>query len=139
VRSAPAPGRRLRSRRRRGRRHGRGGTAQGIHARGSPPAGFSRESRQGVVSRVDYYEVLGVSRSASDQEIKSAYRKLALKYHPDRNPGDTTAEERFKAAAEAYSVLAHTDKRARHDRFAPAGVPRSGRGVDPPTVAHLQA
>jgi len=74
------------------------------------------------VSRRDYYEVLGVARQASEQDIKSAYRKLALKYHPDRNPGDKAAEERFKEAAEAYAVLADAEKRARYDRFGHAGV-----------------
>ena len=74
------------------------------------------------MSRRDYYEILGVSRSASDQDIKSAYRKLALKHHPDRNPGDKAAEEQFKDAAEAYAVLADADKRARYDRFGHAGV-----------------
>ena len=64
------------------------------------------------MSKADYYEVLGVSRSASDQELKSAYRKLALKYHPDRNPGDHSAEEKFKEASEAYQVLCDADKRA---------------------------
>jgi molecular chaperone DnaJ len=74
------------------------------------------------VSKRDYYAVLGVSRDASEQEIKSAYRKLALKYHPDRNQGDKAAEERFKEAAEAYAVLADPEKRARYDRFGHAGV-----------------
>lgn len=74
------------------------------------------------MSQRDYYEVLGVSKQATDAEIKSAYRKLALKYHPDRNPGDRTAEDRFKEAAEAYAVLADGDKRARYDRFGHAGV-----------------
>lgn len=85
------------------------------------------------MSRRDYYEVLGVGRSASDQDIKSAYRKLALKYHPDRNPGDTAAEERFKEAAEAYAVLADQEKRARYDRFGHAGVSGAGgpQGFDP--------
>ena len=69
------------------------------------------------MSKRDYYEILGVSRTATDQEIKSAYRKLALKYHPDRNPGDKTAEDNFKEAAEAYSVLVDTDKRHMYDRF----------------------
>ena len=78
------------------------------------------------VSRRDYYEVLGVERRAGEQEIKSAYRKLALKYHPDRNPGDKDAEERFKEAAEAYAVLGDADKRARYDRFGHAGVPGPG-------------
>ena len=63
------------------------------------------------MSKRDYYDVLGVGKSAGDPEIKSAYRKLALKYHPDRNPGDKAAEEQFKEAAEAYSVLADGDKR----------------------------
>src|SRR5919201_6353352 len=70
----------------------------------------------------DYYEVLGVSRQASDQEIKSAYRKLALQHHPDRNPGNHEAEENFKEAAEAYSVLSDPQKRAQYDRFGHAGV-----------------
>jgi molecular chaperone DnaJ len=74
------------------------------------------------VSRRDYYDVLGVGRDASEQDIKSAYRKLALKYHPDRNEGNAEAEERFKEAAEAYAVLADGDKRARYDRFGHAGV-----------------
>ena len=74
------------------------------------------------MSRRDFYEVLGVGRSANEQEIKSAYRKQALKDHPDRNPGDKAAEERFKEAAEAYSVLGDPEKRARYDRFGHAGV-----------------
>jgi molecular chaperone DnaJ len=74
------------------------------------------------VSSRDYYEVLGIPRNASDADIKSAYRKQALKYHPDRNQGDAEAEERFKEAAEAYSVLGDADKRARFDRYGHAGV-----------------
>jgi molecular chaperone DnaJ len=74
------------------------------------------------VSRRDYYDVLGVAKDASDQDIKSAYRKLALKHHPDRNPGDKAAEDKFKEAAEAYAVLADAEKRARYDRFGHAGV-----------------
>lgn len=70
----------------------------------------------------DYYEVLAVSRTATDQEIKSAYRKLALTYHPDRNPNNPEAEEKFKEASEAYSVLADAQKRAAYDRFGHAGV-----------------
>ena len=65
----------------------------------------------------DYYEVLGVARDAELQEIKSAYRKLAVRFHPDRNPGDAAAEEAFKEAAEAYAVLSDAEKRARYDRF----------------------
>jgi len=80
------------------------------------------------VSKRDYYVVLGVGRDASDQEIKSAYRKLALKHHPDRNPGDKGAEDTFKEAAEAYSVLADADKRARYDRFGHAAVSGTGAG-----------
>ena len=81
------------------------------------------------MSKRDYYAVLGVTREASDQEIKSAYRKLALKYHPDRNPGDKKAEEQFKECAEAYSVLADTDKRARYDRFGHAAVSGAAGGA----------
>ena len=80
------------------------------------------------VTKADYYEILGVSRDASDQELKSAYRKLALKYHPDRNPGDHTAEEKFKEASEAYQVLSDADKRAAYDRFGHAGVTGGGPG-----------
>ncbi|MGA8041410.1 MAG: molecular chaperone DnaJ [Terracidiphilus sp.] len=78
------------------------------------------------VSKADYYEVLGVSRDASDQELKSAYRKLAMKFHPDRNPGDHTAEEKFKEASEAYQVLSDSDKRAAYDRYGHAGVGGAG-------------
>ena len=70
----------------------------------------------------DYYEVLGVSRTCSDGELKTAYRKLAVRYHPDKNPGDNEAEERFKEAAEAYSVLSNAEQKARYDRFGHAGV-----------------
>lgn len=70
----------------------------------------------------DYYEILGVGREADAEEIKRAYRKLALEYHPDRNGGDANAETRFKEAAEAYAVLSDADKRARYDRFGHAGV-----------------
>ncbi len=78
----------------------------------------------------DYYEVLGVEKGASAEEIKKAYRKSAMKYHPDRNPGDKTAEEKFKELGEAYEVLSDDDKRARYDQFGLAGVdPNYGGGA----------
>jgi len=77
----------------------------------------------------DYYEVLGVQRSCTEQELKSAYRKLAMQFHPDRNPGDSIAEEKFKEASEAYSVLADSSKRERYDRFGHAGVNGGGMGA----------
>ena len=77
----------------------------------------------------DYYEVLGVEKNASDAEIKKAYRKLAMKYHPDQNPGDKTAEEKFKEINEAYEVLSDADKKARYDQYGHAGVdPNFGAG-----------
>ena len=79
-------------------------------------------------TRRDYYEILSVTNSASDQEIKSAYRKLAMQYHPDRNPGNTEAEEKFKEAAEAYSILSDAQKRAQYDRYGHAGVSGAGAG-----------
>jgi molecular chaperone DnaJ len=86
------------------------------------------------VSKRDYYDVLGVSRQATDIEIKSAYRKLAFKYHPDRNPGSKEAEEKFKEAAEAYAVLADADKRHLYDRFGHAGLGSAATGGFDPTV-----
>ncbi|MEM8584749.1 MAG: molecular chaperone DnaJ [Bacteroidota bacterium] len=81
------------------------------------------------MAKRDYYEVLGVAKGASDNELKKAYRKLAMKYHPDRNPDDKEAEEKFKEAAEAYEVLNDADKRARYDRMGHAGVdPNAGFG-----------
>ena len=81
----------------------------------------------------DYYEVLGVEKNASDAEIKKAYRKLAMKYHPDQNPGDKSAEEKFKEINEAYEVLSDADKKARYDQYGFAGVdpnfnPNAGAG-----------
>src|SRR5438132_13893047 len=74
------------------------------------------------MSKRDYYEVLGVGQAASDQEIKTAYRRLAVKHHPDKNPEDPHAEEKFKEAAEAYAVLSDPEQRRRYDRFGHAGV-----------------
>ncbi len=79
-----------------------------------------------MATKRDYYEILGVSKTATEIEIKKAYRKVAMKYHPDRNPGDKAAEEKFKEAAEAYEVLSDPDKRARYDRFGHAGVGDGG-------------
>jgi molecular chaperone DnaJ len=86
------------------------------------------------VSKRDYYEVLAVAKTATEQEIKSAYRKLALQYHPDRNPGNKEAEDKFKEAAEAYSVLADTDKRHMYDRFGHAGLGGAATGGFDPNV-----
>src|ERR1700710_1042315 len=78
----------------------------------------------------DFYEILGVSKSATQDEIKKAYRKVAMQFHPDRNPGDKAAEEKFKEAAESYEILSDTDKRAQYDRFGhnAFGQGRSGGG-----------
>jgi len=86
------------------------------------------------VSKRDYYEVLGVGRTATETELKSAYRKIAMQCHPDRNPGDKAAEEKFKEAAEAYGVLADPDKRGAYDRFGHAGVRGAGGGGFDPSV-----
>ena len=81
-----------------------------------------------MANKRDYYEVLGVSKSADAKEIKKAYRKIAMKYHPDRNPDDKAAEEKFKEAAEAYEILSDEQKRARYDRFGHAGMGQGGGG-----------
>ncbi|HET7179029.1 MAG TPA: DnaJ domain-containing protein, partial [Chryseosolibacter sp.] len=73
----------------------------------------------------DYYEILGVEKNATAEEIKKAYRKVAIKYHPDKNPGDKEAEEKFKEAAEAYEVLSSAEKKAQYDRY---GHARAGGG-----------
>ncbi|HEY4336476.1 MAG TPA: molecular chaperone DnaJ [Puia sp.] len=80
------------------------------------------------MSKRDYYEILGVAKGSSADEIKKAYRKVAMQYHPDRNPGDKAAEEKFKEAAEAYEVLSDADKRGQYDRYGHAGLSGNGRG-----------
>ena len=88
------------------------------------------------MSKRDYYEILGVGRDADDQQVKSAYRKLALQYHPDRNPDNPNAEEKFKEAAEAYSVLSDAQKRSAYDRYGHAGLQGAGaQGFDPNAFA----
>lgn len=84
------------------------------------------------MAKRDYYEILGVGRNANPEELKKAYRKLAIKYHPDKNPGNQAAEQKFKEAAEAYEVLSHTEKRQKYDRFGHEGV--SGPGGSGPEV-----
>ncbi len=88
----------------------------------------------------DYYEVLGVGRDCDDPSLKSAYRKLALQYHPDRNPNDQEAEEKFKEAAEAYSVLSDPQKRAAYDRYGHQGLQGFGasQGFDPDAVQRFR-
>jgi len=91
------------------------------------------------VSKADYYDVLGVERGASESDLKSAYRKLALKFHPDRNHGSKDAEEKFKEAAEAYAVLSDPQKRAAYDRFGHAGLGAQGPvGFDPSTFVGFE-
>ena len=80
------------------------------------------------MAKRDYYDILGVSKTSSTDEIKKAYRKVAMQFHPDRNPGDKAAEEKFKEAAEAYEILSDADKRAQYDRYGHASVGSNGRG-----------
>ena len=80
------------------------------------------------MSQRDYYEVLGVSQSATGPELKKAFKKLAMKYHPDRNPDDPDADKKFKEAAEAYEILSNKEKKAAYDQFGHAGVQGMGGG-----------
>src|SRR5699024_2211456 len=80
------------------------------------------------MSKRDYYEILGVSKNATADEIKKAYRKVAIKFHPDKNPDDPTAEDKFKEAAEAYEILSNPEKRQRYDRFGHQGMNGGGFG-----------
>ena len=82
----------------------------------------------------DFYEILGVSKTATAEEIKKAYRKLAIKYHPDRNPGDAAAEEKFKEISNAYEVLSDASKRQRYDQLGHAGMPFSKKSAGTSTA-----
>jgi molecular chaperone DnaJ len=90
------------------------------------------------MSKRDYYEILGVSKTATEVEIKRAYRKLAVEHHPDKNPDNPQAEEKFKEAAEAYSVLSDAQKRAAYDRFGHAGAGGQGFGFDPQGFSNIE-
>ncbi|MFU8894732.1 MAG: DnaJ domain-containing protein, partial [Luteolibacter sp.] len=82
------------------------------------------------MAKRDYYEILGVAKNASEADLKKAFRRLAMKYHPDRNPGDKEAEDRFKEAKDAYEILADPQRRAAYDQFGHAGVdPSAGGGA----------
>ena len=90
------------------------------------------------MSKRDYYDVLGVGKSADSKEIKKAYRKLAIQYHPDKNPDNAEAEAKFKEAAEAYEVLSNNEKKQRYDQFGHAGMGSSGGGGSV-SYTHLRA
>ena len=80
------------------------------------------------MAKADYYNTLGISKNASQEEIKSAYRKLAMKYHPDKNPGDASSEAKFKEASEAYQVLSNSQKKSNYDQFGHAAFENGGGG-----------
>ena len=88
-----------------------------------------------MAEKRDYYEILEVTKTATVEEIKKAYRKKAIQYHPDKNPGDKEAEEKFKEAAEAYDVLSNPEKRSRYDQFGHAGVSGAEDSADLAAVA----
>jgi molecular chaperone DnaJ len=90
---------------------------------------FKFEISEYRMAKRDYYEILGITRTATEAEIKRAYRTLAVKHHPDKNPGDAASEEKFKECAEAYAVLSDSQKRAQYDRFGHSGM--GGGGFDP--------
>ena len=96
------------------------------------------KTHAGIMSKRDYYEVLGVERSSSEQDIKKAYRRIAMKYHPDRNPDDADADSKFKEATEAYEVLSDGEKRGAYDQFGKAGVDR-GRSAALTCATHWKS
>ena len=125
---------------------GENGSDQGDEesVQGSRSAGIRRGAAVRLIHSMpstaqrDYYDVLGVGRDASSDEIKKAYRKLAVRYHPDRNPGDKSAEDQFKEASEAYGVLGDPEKRSRYDRFGHAGVGGAGQPMNSEIFADFQ-
>src|SRR5262249_2597025 len=120
----------------RGGAAGHGRERDGAGLRVARPRGAARHGRgrggarrgRGLMATRDYYQTLGVSQGATDAELKKAYRQLAMQFHPDKNPGDKKAEERFKEVSEAYAVLSDPDKRAHYDRFGVAPGPATGGG-----------
>src|SRR6185295_8098292 len=111
---------------------------QGVRAERPPAAAGDGEGGEGVSKR-DYYELLEVQQTATDADIKSSYRRLAMKFHPDHDPGDDLAEEKFKEAAEAYAILADPQKRSLYDRFGHAGdgSAAGNAGFDPSVFAEF--
>src|ERR1044071_1196532 len=93
-----------------------------IGIKSQKPETINQERLDNVSSKRDYYEILGVTRTATEVELKQAYRRLAVQYHPDKNPGDKEAEEKFKEINEAYQILSQAEMRSRYDRYGHAGV-----------------